>query len=180
MKTYIALLRGINVSGQKKMPMAQLRGQLEKLGLKDVQTYIQSGNIVFRYADTPAAGISNAIASMIQEEYGFEVPVQVLTIADLEGAVRNNPFLPEHKEDLKLLHVTYLEDNPSEDLLKKLNAASRNDRFITKGKLIYLYCPDGYGRTKLTNTFFESKLKLKATTRNWKTTLKLLEIANNL
>ncbi|HBF20400.1 MAG: hypothetical protein CMI36_00615 [Owenweeksia sp.] len=175
MKTFVALLRGINVSGQKKVPMAQLRQQLQDLGLKGVQTYIQSGNIVFTHTAS-VEKLTNMIHTMIKEKYGFDVPVLILTESDLRRTVENNPYLPAHEDEMQFLHVTYLEGKPEAqkvESLRNVDMDSGKDVFSFKDQFIYLYCPGGYGKTKFNNNFFESKLKVKATTRNWKTTLQL-------
>ncbi|MEQ9262336.1 MAG: DUF1697 domain-containing protein [Owenweeksia sp.] len=179
MKNYVALLRGINVSGQKKMPMAILRQQLEELGFQNVETYIQSGNVVFRSSENSISQLAAIIHNMILQEYDFDVPVLVLTATKIKETIENNPFLPEKEGNAKDLYVTFLEGVPEPSHLEKLNIVnSGRDQFMVKENVIYLHCPDGYGRTRLNNNFIENKLKLKATTRNWKTTLKLLEMVN--
>jgi len=173
MDTFIALLRGINVSGQKKIKMADLRKLLEQLGLQEVQTYIQSGNIVFRSA-LSAAALRQKITEAIADQYGFDVPVQVISADQWLEWADQNPYLPEQEEDLKLLHLTVLESDPG-----PLGPFSfeTTDQFQQHSRLIYLYCPNGYGRSKLTNNFWERKAKCAATTRNWKTVRKLAEMA---
>lgn len=171
---FISLLRGINVSGQKKIKMADLKVLYERLGLANVLTYIQSGNVIFE-SDSSAGELIAQLEKAIQEAYGFDVPVQVIASEDLIQIAAANPFLPA--DDISKLHLTLLATEPNESLLKNIAIDPKSgDEFKASGKAIYLKCPNGYGRTKLTNTFFESKLKTKATTRNWKTVLKVIEL----
>lgn len=174
---YIALLRGINVGGQKKIKMLDLRVMCEKMGLEQVKTYIQSGNIIFESANEDASKIATELKDQIQETFGFEVPVMVMKQAYLEKVISENPFLNKDASlDQKLLHVTFLAAVPSEDLVKAIKEKDYgSDQFEVIGKRVYLYFPNGYGRTKLTNNIFEKKLKVAATTRNWRTVGKLKE-----
>ncbi len=180
METYIAILRGINVSGHRIIKMADLKLMFEELKFKNIHTYIQSGNVVFQAKKSPSEKLQNIIEKKIVELFSFEVPVIVLEYTKLEQIIANNPFRLDHTIDEKMLHVTFLSTIPekkySESLPQKSDA---NDQFVLDGSVIYLYCPNGYGNTKLTNNFFEKILKTSATTRNWKTTLQLLEIATN-
>lgn len=178
MKTYIAMLRGINVSGQKKIKMADLKVYLEELGFEKVQTYIQSGNIIFSYPDEDYQRIEQLIASQIKAKYEFDVPVIVKVMDDFEYVVSHNPFLTKPNMEIERIYVTFLAETPKIEYLDKLNAMTfENEEFVIDGKYIYLYFSAGYGNAKLSNNFLESKLKVKATTRNWKTTNKLLEMA---
>ncbi len=178
METYISLLRGINVSGQKKIIMADLKSLYEKLGFQDVQTYIQSGNVIFESLKADKSAIKIKIESKIREQYGFIVPVQLLEFEELNEVFANNPFVNKRNEDISKLHVTFLEEVPEAELRSEImNIQSTSDEFIISGKVIYVFCPNGYGRTRLNNTFFEKKLKTSATTRNWKTISKLIELS---
>lgn len=178
MKTYIAILRGINVSGSKMIKMNELRAHLEGIGLQNITSYIQSGNLIFRFQDADPEIPALAIEKKIKKEWGFTVPVLVKTLEEWKDVLMNNPFLNERNEDIGKLHVTFLSHTPDKVLIDKLaDFNSGTDEFIFSGKAIYLFCPNGYGRTKLTNNFFESKLKTSATTRNWKTVIKLAELA---
>lgn len=172
---YIALLRGINVSGKRKIKMADLREMCEKMGLEKVQTYIQSGNIIFENEEEEAAVLEKALKTQIQTTFGFDVPVMVMTQAYLQEVVENNPFLQQNEAlETKLLHVTFLAAKPSEDLVEALKEKDYGtDEFEVVENRVYLYFPNGYGRTKLTNNIFEKKLQVAATTRNWRTLNKL-------
>lgn len=174
---YIALLRGINVGGQKKIKMADLRAMCEKIGLQEVQTYIQSGNVIFKNSEENTSVLEKDLQNQIKTTFGFEVPVMVMTQAYLQEVAENNPFLKLNKDlDTKLLHVTFLAEQPAENLIKVLAEKDYGtDEFEVIENRVYLYFPNGYGRTKLTNTVFEKKLQVAATTRNWRTTKKLLD-----
>ncbi len=175
MHTYISILRGINVSGQKKIIMTDLLKLYEDLGFIDVKTYIQSGNVVFNSTKK----VSNAllvkqIESKINEIYGFQVPVIIRTADDLAKIIASNPFKTESTENL---YITFLSNLPNSNQLEKLTELSYlPDEFIVIEKEIYLNV-SSYGTTKLSNSFFENKLKVTATTRNWNTVNKLLAIA---
>jgi len=178
MSTVISILRGINVSGKNKVPMVELKAMYEGLKLKNITTYIQSGNVVFSATDNDTKVLTKKIEQGILKKFGFNVPVIARTIDELQSAIKKNPFLKDKGIELEKLHVTFLEDSPSADNLKKVMEYSYEpDKFTIIGKEVFLHCPNGYGNTKLTNTFFENKLKVRATTRNWRTTNELLKIA---
>ncbi len=178
MPVFISMLRGINVAGQRKVPMAQLQALYESLGFRKVTTYIQSGNVVFEWSS--AKGLAAKIGEAIQKEFGFEVPVIIRTKAEWKAAFEGNPFLSKKEVDHSKLHITFLGAAPDEALSSKLRALDfMPDRFHISGSEIYLYVPGSYGETKLSNAFIESKLKVKATTRNWKTVTKLMEMAGS-
>lgn len=176
MTTYIAILRGINVSGTKPIKMEALRLTFQKLGFVNVATYIQSGNVVFNSVENNTMQLVDKIAAAIQTDFGFDVPVIVLSAAELQSIFKNNP-LNDGTRDTAFLHVTFLAESPAafnfSDIEKKKQG---NEEIMISGKEFYLYCPHGYGKTKLTNTLLESKLKVAATTRNWKTTCELLRM----
>lgn len=180
MQTFICILRGINVSGHRKVPMADLKTLLQQLGFKDVATYIQSGNVVFE-TDVKATELQLAeqIERAIEKHFGFDVPIIIRSVTDWQQAIDNNPFVKEKGIDTDKLHITFLAEEPKAAQLEAIKAYDYPpDRFVIMGKDVYLHCPDSYGNTKLSNTFFENKLKVKATTRNWKTVNKLMEMAS--
>ena len=179
METYISVLRGINVSGQKKILMTDVKAIYEKLGFKDVKTYIQSGNVVFKSEKKlPETEAAQKIEDAIQKKYDFHVPVIIRSLPEIKKVIESNPFLQQKDVDLKKLHVTFLSEIPSEESVKNLeNLSFSPDQFIINEKEIYLHIPESYGLTKLSNSFFEKKLKVKATTRNWNTINKLLEMS---
>jgi uncharacterized protein (DUF1697 family) len=181
MVTYLSILRGINVSGHKLIKMEALRKLFEDLGFKNVQTYIQSGNVVFQSKKAKQSDLEKKIVKKIEEEFGFEVPVLVKEANELSVVLKNNPFLNQRKEDITKLHVTFLSEEPDQAAIVKIKEGNyAADEFIVSGKIIYLFCPGGYGNTKLSNNFFENKLKVIATTRNWKTVNELISMANKI
>jgi uncharacterized protein (DUF1697 family) len=173
METYIALLRGINVSGQKMIKMTDLTTLLSEINLYNIRTYIQSGNLVFEYPETDQKELAGLIEQQILHHYKFDVPVVIRHQSDLMQIQECNPFL-KRNENIEKLHVTFLDDEPPADLIEKAKeTAGSSDEFEVIGREVFVFCPDGYGNTKLNNTFFEKKFKTKATTRNWKTVVKL-------
>ena len=178
--TYISILRGINVSGHRIIKMDALKKLCADLKFKNVQTFIQSGNIIFNFKKNHTGKISELLKTAIEKIFGFDVPVVTCTISELENIIQSNPFINDTTKDQSFLHVSFLSGIPAPgkmDALKQLNF--QPDDFIEIENVIYLYCPGGYGNTKLTNNFFENKLKLTATTRNWKTINELLKMAQN-
>ncbi len=166
MTTYIALLRGVNVGG-RKLPMADLRATLATLGHTDVRTYIQSGNVVFSAKAVKDRGRS-AIEQAITRDSGLEVTVLVRTPAELSSVLERNPFGAD-------AYVTFLDSTPTAKQIAAIDPGQyAPDEFVVDGREVFVRCPNGYGRTKLNNTFFERKLATRATTRNYKT-VKLLE-----
>jgi uncharacterized protein (DUF1697 family) len=181
MTTNISILRGINVSGQKLIKMDDLRHLYEKLGFHNVTTYVQSGNVIFKSDDIEPNDLGQNISQQIQKDYGFEVPVIVLTIGKLKQILDNNPFLNDPNKEHSHLYVTFLASQPASFEKAAIESKKQNEEEISFSEnVIYLYCPEGYGRTKLNNNFLESKLKVVATTRNWKTTNELFKIANQM
>jgi uncharacterized protein (DUF1697 family) len=177
MATQIVLLRGINVGGKRKLPMAGLKQLLVKLGCTDVRTYVQSGNAVLEHPDRPR-DLAKRIAAGIEKQFGLDVPTQVLTAKQLKDIIARDPFIKEKDIDLAKLHVTFLDSAPkAADVAAIAEGNHGTDRFIADGHVIYLHCPVDYGHTKLNNTFFEKKLKVGATTRNWRTVNELLRMA---
>jgi uncharacterized protein (DUF1697 family) len=153
----------------------------EELLFKNIRTYIQSGNVVFQSQKSELKNLGTKISNQIQKYFGFEVQVIVLEIEELKRIIRDNPYTAIKNIDISRVYITFLAtvpDQVSEEISKQKHTSG--DMFALIGKTIYLYCPNGYGRTKLTNTFFENKLKVVATTRNWKTTIELLNIAENI
>ena len=180
METCISILRGINVSGQKKILMADLRTLYENLHFENVKTYIQSGNVVFKSEEKlEGADTSKKIEEAILKKYGFNVPVIIRSLLEINKVIDSNPFLSEKDINLKKLHVTFLSEIPSKEKLQDLKSVDFSpDEFAIKGKEIYLHIPVSYGETKLSNSFFEKKLKVTATTRNWNTVNKLAEMGS--
>jgi uncharacterized protein (DUF1697 family) len=180
MSTYIALLRGINVGGQKKIKMAELRMFLVTLGFENVLTYIQSGNIIFDSNEKDRVKLEIQISEAIREHYGFEVPVVVKTRKEIEKLLKNNPY--QDSEDLKSnkIYFVLLKEKPRiEDIKTTSTVLFDNEKFLITAECVYLRCALGAGKAKCTNNFFENKLKVAATSRNYRTMTKLLELSAN-
>jgi len=175
------MLRGINVSGQKIVRMQELRKSCTGLGFGSVETYVQSGNIVFLAPEKSPLVLSKKISQAVLRDFGFAVPVLVKSAKALGQVLQGNPFLKEKGIDLSKLHVTFLSEPASKNGLGKLETlSSKPDRFCVGRQEIYLHCPGGYGKTKLSNTAIEKALSAEATTRNWKTVNALFEMASRL
>lgn len=160
--------------------MEALRKLYENLGYQHVKTYLQSGNVVFK-APASENEIAQKISRRIKTEYGFEVPVIVLTLDELEKIIESNPFLNDPEKDPSAFYVTFLETQPAIFDRKVIEDKKRKEEEIHfADNAVYIYCPKGYGATKLSNTFLESKLKVSATTRNWKSTNAIFKLAQQL
>ena len=181
MVRYIAILRGINVGTGRKVPMADLKKCCENMGLLNVQTYIQSGNVVFELARPETIPmLETCLQQAFTEKFGFDIPVIVRTFEEWAESTAQNPFLKEENVDIDRLHLTCLKEFPSSELLEKIKLFQYlPDRYEIIGRNVFIFCAAGYGTSKLVNSFFESKLKVAATTRNWKTVLKLHEMINS-
>lgn len=171
MNKYIVLLRGINVSGKNKISMAELREVLNTLGFQNVQTYIQSGNIVLD-ANESKIEVCSKIHLSIKEKFGFDIPVLARTPEEWKKTIDKYPFPIENE---KIVAFSFLNKVPAQ---KEIEVKGINDdQYKIEDDMVYLYCPSGFGKTKLTNNTIEKKLAVIATTRNYKTTIKLLELA---
>jgi uncharacterized protein (DUF1697 family) len=176
-QTFVALVRGINVGGRNTVPMAGLRSALSGIGLEDVTTYIQSGNVVFRAPGANAPSLAGAIERSIDETFGVPARVVLRTREELAAVANTNPFL-ERGADPAQLHVVFLDRKPEPSAVAELDPGrSPPDEFALRGREIYLRLPSGMGRTKLSGDYFERRLGVAATARNWKTVLKLVELA---
>lgn len=176
-ESHVALLRGINVGGRNRLPMQDLAGIFTDAGCTDVTTYIQSGNVVFRAPDDVASRISELAAAGIAARFDLRVPVVTRSAARLREIVSSNPFL-DLESDFTKLHVAFLADRPTPASIAKLDAnRSPPDSFRLTGSEIYLHLPNGAARTKLGNAYFDRTLATTSTMRNWKTVLKLNELA---
>jgi len=175
MNKYIVLLRGINVGGHNKLPMAELRSLLSDNSYKNVATYIQSGNILLD--STKSVEKTNEhIKKLIKQYFDYDIPVVTLTAGEIKKCFTENPYL-KIEDNLKNLHVTFLKNTPDKGLVENININnSPNDSYTIVNKTIYLHTPDGYHKTKFSNAIFEKKLNTQSTTRNWRTTTKLYEM----
>ena len=175
MAVYVALLRGINVGGHTKVSMSALRDVFAGLGHDDVTTYLQSGNVVFQ-ATAKATALAKQIEKAITTDLGLEVSVLLRTDKELAKVAQANPFLDRAKE-LTHLHVTFLADKPKASLAAAVETPSgESGEFSIAGREVYLHTPGGYGRSKLTNAYFEKALGVPATSRGWKTVMALVDL----
>jgi uncharacterized protein (DUF1697 family) len=173
---HVALLRGINVGGKNMLPMKELAAMFVNAGCGDVTTYIQSGNVVFSAPDKVVAGLSRVIAKQVDERFGLRVPVVLRTSAEIYAVIRGNPLIKAGVKE-ETLHVCFLAERPGEDLVAGLDAGrSASDAYAVVGREIYMQLANGVSGTKLTNAYFDSKLKTVSTVRNWRTVLKLAEL----
>ncbi|PZP49336.1 MAG: DUF1697 domain-containing protein [Pseudopedobacter saltans] len=179
MSIYISILRGINVSGHRTIKMDALKMMYKTLGFDNIHSYVQSGNVIFSSMKKDTKALAKQITEQIEKEFELEVPVIVLTKEQLEKTILENPFANDKTKNENFFHVTFLADEPTKPNLEEISTKLlENEAFHYTYNAIYLYCPNGYGKTKLTNTFLENKLKVLATTRNWKTTNELLKMAS--
>ncbi len=175
-KTYVALLRGINLGAHNKVSMPDLRKLFANLGGEDVSTYLQSGNVIFRSTDASESLVDD-IEERIRRDLGLNVTVLVRAQSHLSRIVATNPFVDGGREPNKL-HVTFLASKPDRSRVRTLDPKrSEPDEFRVVGREVYLHCPNGYGRSKLSNAYFEKRLGVAATTRNWRTVTALARLA---
>lgn len=179
MPAYLALLRAVNVSGHNIIKMEHLRKLMAENGYNNVQTYIQSGNIVFELEETDKAKIAYDIKLLLYKEYGYDVVVYIYDAADLQQIIANNPYTDDVPEPSgkKKYFVVFLNHEVAPQGLDKMKKYNRSDdAFKAVGKILYLKLSQSAADSKLTNAFIENKLgnNYKATMRNWNTTLKML------
>lgn len=177
--TYITLLRAVNVGGSNALPTKHFVQILTELGLRNVRTYIQTGNAVFQTEEEEAADLTAKIGAAIERHRGFAPEVMVLRLDELESAIAANPY-PEAEANPKSVHLTFLTVVPqSPDLTALENLRKDSERFTLDGRVFYLYAPEGVARSKLFQRI-ERALGVAGTARNWRTTCKLLEIARDM
>ncbi|GAA3402908.1 DUF1697 domain-containing protein [Paenibacillus hodogayensis] len=175
--TYIALLRGINVSGQKLIKMERLREIFETMGVGKVRTYIQSGNVVFE-AGQQSEPVRVMIESALKEALGYRVETVVRTHAELEDVIARNPFGQEDDAEEAKVYVSFLAEAPSAAAVDVLSGfRSEVDEYRVSGREVYIRCRGQYGKSLFSNNFLEKKLRVTATTRNWQTVGKLAAMA---
>jgi uncharacterized protein (DUF1697 family) len=174
--TYIALLRGINVGGNNKVPMADLRTLMSGMGFGNVRTYIQSGNVVFTAAEENPESVQMKLETGVSDRFGFAVKVMVLTAADILKAVAGNPYTAITDDPAKL-HLGFMANEPDTAALEALKSKPQGtDQWTSMDQFFYLYAPDGMGKSVLA-PFVERTLKAPVTFRNWRTVLTLKEMA---
>ncbi len=175
-KTWIALLRGINVVGRRQLPMKELAAILGRGGFSSVRTYIQSGNVVFQSSQGSARSLAAQIGALIEKRAGFEPRVMVLSRRELAAAVRGNPF-PEAERDHRVLHLFFLSARPPRPDLDSLTRLKRGrEGFALEGKVFYLFTPHGFPQCELHDKV-ERFLGVHATARNWRTANALLSLS---
>ncbi len=173
----VSLFRGINVGGNQLVRMDALKALHSSLGLGDVQTYIQSGNVVFSSERADVAQIQKEIAASFAQTFGFSVKVMVRTANQLNEIIGNNPFQNQPMREAKWLIAMFLESDPSSTALEDIQGTySGPEEIHIIGQEAFIYYPEGMGRSKLTNTLLEKKLKTAGTARNWNTVLKLQQM----
>ena len=173
---FVALLRGIYVGGKNMLPMSALVAMFEAAGCAAVESYIQSGNVVFKADKALADDMPMLVGKRITKQFGYEIPIVMRSARELEHVARTNPFL-KPGVDINLLYVAFLSERPDARRVAGLDPGrSPPDEFAVIGSEIYLHLRNGAGKTKLTNAYFDSKLATISTMRNWKTTLKLAEL----
>jgi len=192
MASHVALLRGINVGGRNKVPMADLREVVATLGHTGVTTYIQSGNVLFSTADTDTAKLAAALESAIEDRFGLWSSVVVLSRDELAGVLAASPYSDEPNP--RLVHVVFLNAEPPQDLLDRIEAAvsaaaakGSRDTVQAAGRALYIHTPDGFGKSELAQNLFrivtppskQKKQGLAATARNWATATKLLSLCED-
>ncbi|MBW2960899.1 DUF1697 domain-containing protein [Mesonia aestuariivivens] len=169
---YIALLRGINVGGKRKLKMADLRESVLKIGFTEVSTYIQSGNLFFTSEEKSSAILEEKLTQHLLEEYTYEIPVIIRTAEEIEKTITENPF-PE-AEDFKQLHLIFLKEKSTKEAVENFKELKfSTEEFKVENQHLYVNYIDGVRNSKLSTTLIEKKLNTKATARNWKTTLKI-------
>ncbi len=181
MNTYISLLRGINVSGKNLIKMDLLTQLFIEFGFENVETYIQSGNIVFTSKDEDLIEIEEKIYNGILEKFNLNISVIIIKLDDFQNILNHCHFTKLNDIDEKNIYISFLsEESTNYDKTKILAKKNESELIEFSEKAIYLYCPTGYGNTKISNNFLESALKVSITTRNWNTCNKLLEIGNKI
>jgi uncharacterized protein (DUF1697 family) len=181
MPVLISLLRGVNIGGHHKIKMDALRALYESLGLKEVRTYIQSGNIVFKAKERDAARLASRIESAIERTYGFRPDVVIRTTAEFRKVIKGNPFAKRRGIEPGKLAVTFLADPPTDEAqanLSKIKTAPEELHII--GRELYIYFPNGMARPKIPWVQVMKTLKTTGTSRNWNTVTQLLEMAEDL
>jgi uncharacterized protein (DUF1697 family) len=177
-QSHLVLLRGVNVSGRNRLPMADLRALLGSAGFGDVRTYLQSGNVCCTATGT-AATVADAVSALLRSELGLAVPVVARTAGEWASVVAANPLV-DRTDDPTKLHATFLDGVPDPGKaagLSEAAAAFAPEELALSGAEVYLFTPAGYGNAKLQNDLLERRLGRTATTRNWRTVLALADLA---
>ena len=182
MPVYVSFLRGVNMAGHNTIRMSDLAQLYRELGYSDAITFIQSGNVIFTL--NPGKSVLEAgsrIENSILRKFGYDVPVMLRSTQEIRDIMSANPFLEQENFDPAKMAVIFLHKKPQENQIRALaNVDYPPDRFSLSGSEIYIYCPNGFGKTKLYSNFFEKKMDIKGTARNWNTITTILDLAENL
>ncbi len=174
MMTYVALLRGVNVAGKKKIGMPELVKSCEALGFSEVRSYLQSGNLVF-VAQGTASEAAAALKARIAQDFGHEVEVLVLLADELEQVLSANPLQGQEE---KFCHATFMFRHVPETRFSELALPlAEGEKAVLVGRAVLLHCPHGYAKSKLTTRYFETHLGVRATTRNLRTVRALRDLS---
>ena len=177
MKTFIGLLRGINVGGHNKIPMSDLRSLCVEIGWSNVQTYIQSGNLVFSAAGKPAS-LEAGLGRAIESHFGFSICTIVRSAADWPAYIKTNPFLDACKTEPHHVLLCLSRSAPKADAIDNLQErASKGERIAQIGNALWIHFADGVARSKLSPSVLDRFAGSPVTARNWLTVLKLGEMA---
>jgi uncharacterized protein (DUF1697 family) len=179
MQTLISFLRGVNMAGHNKIKMSGLAELYGKVGFRESETYIQSGNVIFtNEEDLPAEDITSKIEKAIQKKFKLDIAVMIRTPEEIKKIISINPFSGEENFDPAKMACLFMHETPSEGQISKIKDVHYHpDKFKIIGKEIFIYCPNGFGKTKLYTNFFEKKMGIAGTARNWKTINTILDIA---
>lgn len=172
----LALFRGINVAGHNIIKMAELKRLFETLGYNNVSTYIQSGNVVFSSSSKNTEKHKKAIETGVEETFGCKVSIFVYTFQELETAIEALPFTDSNGYDTSKSYISFTDSKTTLDCSPLQSLLAKDDELACVGNVIYFYCPGQYGKTKMSNSGIEKKLKVSATTRNYNTALTLLNM----
>ena len=180
MNRYIALLRAINVGGYRKIKMDDLREMFESMDFENVQTYIQSGNVIFDSNVKNKKSLSQSIEKKIEQQFGHEVPVIIRTRDELKLLITQNPFYGENEEPFRL-YLTFFLDTPSEEKqgeLQKLNSSLEKFSFVN-GDLFSLIDKKTDQKIRFSNSYIEKTIGVPCTSRNWRSVNKIFEMASH-
>lgn len=179
MQICVSLLRGVNMTGHNTVKMTDLVAVYRKLGLRDAESYIQSGNVIFNIPENKSLQLlSSRIEEAILKKFNFKIPVIIRTLDELKETISVDLFKDEKSFNEDRLSVIFLKEFPQPEQIEKVKSIDYPpDKFKIIGKEIFIYCPNGFGKTKLYTSFFENKMKVTGTARNWKTVNKIFELA---
>jgi uncharacterized protein (DUF1697 family) len=178
---FICMLRGINVGRHNRIKMDALRGMFESAGLRGAQTYVQSGNVIFRSEEADAVRLANKIENAIEQAFGIHSSVILRTAAEMRDVIARNPFAARNDLDPSKFLVNFLSSDPGQEIRDRVNQVKTDpEELRMSGRELYIYFPDGMARPKLPMAMLEKMLKTAATGRNWNSVTKMLEIAEKL